>query len=475
MKIFSLFHDKIIPMEDKDATIRSLQEQNRELHERNRNLQEQVTILTGRVCELERRLQTDSSTSSKPPSSDGLSKKPRTKSLREKGKAKSGGQIGHQGKTLEMSASPDKVINYSVSSCKGCGKDLSTTDPHHVERRQVFDIPKPQIEVTEHCSEQKRCGCGAVTKAAFPESISAPVQYGPRVRAMCVYFNHQQLIPEGRVAEIFEDIFDLPVATATVATYGSRAADSLTDWLSNLYSTLATCGLKHLDETGYRIAGKTQWLHVVSNESATYYRPSRKRGEMFKGLSGTVVHDHFSSYYTILDVLHSLCNAHHLRELRALTEIEKESWASRMAILLRYANKHRDAIDRIHQVYDVIVGKGLAFHESLPPVSVTAKRGRKKRRTGHNLLLRLKNHKEEVLRFMTSDSLPFTNNQAEQDLRMMKVRMKISGSFRSFRGAEVFAAIRSYSSTCQKRGINIIKAIEGIFLGQLPTLPAPST
>ena len=196
---------------------------------------------------------------------------------------------------------------------------------------------------------------------------------------------------------------------------------------------------------------------------------------MFKGLTGTVVHDHFSSYYTMQDVLHSLCNAHHLRELRALIEIEKESWASRMAILLRYANKHRDAIDRVHQVYDAIVATGLAFHESQPPVSIAVKRGRKKRRTGHNLLLRLKKHKDEVLRFMTSNSFPFTNNQAEQDLRMMKVRMKISGSFRSFRGAEIFAAIRSFTSTCRKQGNNIFKAIEAVFLGEIPALPALST
>ena len=455
-------------MDDKDAIIRALQEQNRALQER-------VKILTARVAELERRLKIDSTTSSKPPSSDGLTKKPRTKSLRQKGKRKSGGQKGHPGKTLEMSEKPDKVVTSPVSNCQGCGKDLSTVEPHHVERRQVFDIPQPQIEVTEYRSEHKTCCCGVVTSAPFPEHASAPAQYGPRIRAMCVYFNHQQFIPEGRVAEIFDDIFGLSIASATVASCGSQAADSLTNWLSELYSILASNALKHLDETGYRIAGKTQWLHVISNENATYYRPSAKRGEMFEGLAGTVVHDHFRSYYTILNVLHSLCNAHHLRELRALIEIEKESWAFRMATLLRYANKHRHAVDKVHRVYDAIVAAGLAFHEAMAPVSTTVKRGRKKRRTGHNLLLRLKLHKDEVLRFMTSGSFPFTNNQAEQDLRMMKVRMKISGSFRSFRGAEIFAAIRSFTSTCRKQGVNIIKAIEGVFLGNLPTLPAPST
>jgi len=448
-------------MDDKDFIIQALEEQ--------------VKLLTARVADLERRLKTNSRTSNKPPSSDGLSKEPRTKSLRQKGERKSGGQKGHQGKTLEMSKTPDKVVNHSVSNCKGCGKDLSAVNPHHTERRQVFDIPKPKIEITEHRSERKRCHCGEVTTALFPAHVSAPVQYGARVRAMSVYFNHQQFIPEGRVAEIFDDIFGLSIASATVASCGNHGANFLTSWLSDLYSTLASDDLKHLDETGYRIAGKTQWLHVISNEKATYYRPSAKRGEMFEGLTGTVMHDHFRSYYKMLSVLHSLCNAHHLRELRALIEIEKESWAFRMAILLRYANKNRKDAERINRVYDAIIAIGLGFHESQPPVSTIVRRGRKKRRTGHNLLLRLREHKDEVLRFLTSESFPFTNNQAEQDIRMMKVRMKISGSFRSLRGAEIFAAIRSFTSTCRKQGNNIFQALEGLFQGILPNIPAPAT
>jgi transposase len=439
-----------------------------------RALQEQVRILTARVAELERRLNLDSSNSSKPPSSDGLAKKPseeRTRSLREKGRRNSGGQKGHPGKTLEMSTTPDLIVIQPVNSCSSCGCDLTDVDPCRQERRQVFDIPKPTLEVTEYRSEQKRCSCGEYTTAPFPENVSGPVQYGPRVRAMSVYFNHQQLIPEDRVSEIFNDIFGVSIAAATIASYGSAASNMLKPWLQRLYQWLAVHALKHLDETGFRIGGKTQWLHVMSNAFAIFYRIAAKRGEMFQGLSGIIVHDHFRSYYKLSDVLHALCNSHHLRELKALIDIEKESWSARMSRLLRYANKHRDKAEVVRLLYDRIVADGLAFHESQPPLDSVNKRGKKKRRIGHNLLLRLRDHRDEVLRFLDSADFPFTNNCGEQDLRMMKLRMKISGCFRSFTGAEVFANIRSFTSTCRKQGVNVFGALEELFQGRLPALP----
>ena len=443
-------------MDDKDAIIQALQEQ--------------VRILTARVAELERRLNLDSSNSSKPPSSDGLSKKPRTESLREKGKRKPGGQTGHPGQTLKMSATPDLVVVQAVTHCGSCGIDLGAASPCRIEKRQVFDLPQPKVEITEYQAECKRCSCGVMTTAKFPEHVVAPVQYGPRTRAMAVYFNHQQLIPEDRVAEIFDDIFGLPLAAATVASCGSTASEALTPWLLNLNLWLASSRLKHLDETGFRVAGKTLWLHVICNNFATFYRIARKRGEMFQGLSGTVVHDHFRSYYTLSDVFHALCNSHHLRELKALSEIEKESWAIRMSRLLRYANKHRNKAEAVRLVYDRIVDEGITFHELQTPLTTESKRGRKKRRIGHNLLLRLRDHREEVLRFLQNNEFPFTNNCAEQALRMMKLRMKISGCFRSLAGAEIFANIRSFTATCKKQGINVFSALEGLFQGKMPAL-----
>lgn len=451
-------------MTEKDNIIKMQQKKIEELSQENESLK-------ARIAELEGSSKIDSTTSSKPPSSDGLRKKPTNTSLREKSQKKSGGQLGHLGSTLSMIDSPDKRVISSVEKCENCGLDLSDVVPEHIERRQLFDIPVPQVEVTEFCAEHKRCACGVTSKGEFPAHISAPVQYGPRIRSISVYLNNQQLIPEGRVKDFFHDVFKLSIASATIASFSEKASKRLEGWLANLYSHLANSQLKHLDETGYRINGKTQWLHVMSNEMGTYYRPSHKRGSMFEYLRGTIIHDHFRSYYKLKDVLHALCNAHHLRELKALIEIYKESWAARMATLLRYANKNRSSMKRVNKLYDKIVALGLAFHDSLPPLPKTGKRGRKKRRKGHNLLIRLRDHKEEVLRFMSSESFPFTNNPAEQDIRMMKLRMKISGGFRSFSGTEIFAAIRSFTSTCRKQKMNIFQSIENLFSGNLSALP----
>ena len=226
-----------------------------------------------------------------------------------------------------------------------------------------------------------------------------------------------------------------------------------------------------MDETGFRIGGKTQWLHIASTFLLTFHRVSPKRGSLLENVSGIVVHDHWKPYYTMSGVLHALCNAHHLRELKALVEIEKEDWARRMQRLLRVAchatNLAREAdvtrqlamIALIERRYDAIVARGLAFHEAQPELGKIGKRGRKPRRVGHNLLLRLLTRKPDVLRFLTDPSVPFTNNLAEQDARMMKVRQKISGGFRSEDGAKDFATIRSVLSTARKQGWSLLETL----------------
>ena len=231
--------------------------------------------------------------------------------------------------------------------------------------------------------------------------------------------------------------------------------------------------VKNLDQTGLRVQGKNQWLHVMSNEATTVYRVSPKRGEMFKSLVGTIVHDSFKSYYVLAAVIHAVCNAHILRELKALTEFEKESWASKMAALLRFANKNRDQRERISRIYDLIVDNGFRYHQAMEPLK-KGKRGRRKRRIGHNLLIRLPNRKEDILSFLSNDQVPFTNNLAEPDLRMMKVKMKISGGFRTIKGVETFAAVRSFTSTCRKQGVNIFQAIAQAHAGILPSIVMPA-
>ena len=223
--------------------------------------------------------------------------------------------------------------------------------------------------------------------------------------------------------------------------------------------------VKHLDETGFRIGKKTQWLHVISNPLATHYRAREKRGDLLEDLKGILVHDHWKPYFQVKGVLHSLCNAHHLRELKALEDFEKEPWSFKMSRLLRLASRLKDPpISRIFELYDRIVIEGLTFHEQQPPLGKL----HKKRRKGHNLVLRLRDFKDCVLRFLEIQDVPFTNNQAEQDIRMMKVKQKISGGFRTFQGAETFCTIRGFLSTCRKQGLNLFQSLSSTITNSPP-------
>jgi len=284
---------------------------------------------------------------------------------------------------------------------------------------------------------------------------------------------HQQLIPEDRLSDLFKDVFNLSLTSASLVNMGRNLRLKLAPWVVDLKSHLRTAPVQNLDETGFRIQGKTAWLHVQSTPSATLYRATEKRGSVPTDLTGIVVHDHFKPYYKQLkDADHALCNAHHLRELRALEEIEKEPWAFKMSKLLRFSNKIQDPpsamVDRILTVYDKIVAAGFAFHESQPALDSGGSRGRKKRRTGHNLLIRLRDYRADVLRFLHHEGVPFTNNLAEQDVRMMKVKQKISGGFRTFSGAETFCILRSFFSTCRKQNQNIFSSITQTLQNQNP-------
>jgi transposase len=270
--------------------------------------------------------------------------------------------------------------------------------------------------------------------------------------------SNQHFIPEDRLQDLFKDLFSVSISTGSIATFNARLAKAVTPHQELILEALKKSAVKHLDETGFRVGGKTQWLHVISTATQTHYRVSEKRKDLtpLEGTSGIVVHDHWKPYFKLPDVQHSLCNAHHLRELKAIMEIEKERWAFQMDRLLRYLNRSRDfCFERASKLYDQIVKKGILFHESLPPFEV----GKRKRRVGHNLLIRLSDFKEDVLRFLTTPDVPFTNNQAEQDVRMMKVKQKISGGFRTTDGANNFAIIRGFISTKRKQNLNILNAI----------------
>jgi transposase len=453
-----------------DAVIAALRAENERLRAEN-------AALTARLAELERRLGLNSRNSGKPPSSDGLNKPPRVRSLREPTGKPTGGQRGHLGKTLRRTETPDTTINHYPAACAACGEALSEAMATDHIARQVFDLPEPKpLLVTEHRAHGCRCGaCGVQTRAAFPDGVSAPVQYGPRIGAIVLYLLHYQLLPEKRLARLMADLFGVTLVAATIARISRECATRYTGFVDVVRHLVAAAAVKHLDETGFRIGGKTQWLHIASTLRLTVYRVSPRRGSLPANVTGIVVHDHWKPYYTMTGVLHALCNAHHLRELKALVAIEKEDWAQRMQRLLRRAchasNLAREKgvplkpglIALFERCYDTILADGLAFHDAQPPlaraVNTGKRRGRPPRRVGHNLLLRLSVRKADVLRFLADPRVPFSTNLAERDGRMMKLRQKISGGFRSMEGAMEFAVIRSLLSTARKQGWDILQTL----------------
>jgi transposase len=438
-----------------------------------------IAALKARIAELERQLGLNSSNSGKPPSSDGLKKPARVSSLRERSGKKPGGQKGHKGETLRQVTDPNEVVDHYPSACSMCGAGLDPETSVGHSARQVFDLPEPQpVVVTEHRAHDCQCAvCGTTTRALFPDGVNAPVQYGARIAAFVVYLLHYQFLPEDRLVELMADLFGVKLAAATIARMSRTCAERLRGFAETVRDLVAGALVKHMDETGFRIGGKTQWLHVASTALLTFYRVCAKRGSLLAHVKGIIVHDHWKPYYTMQGVLHALCNAHHLRELKALVEIEREDWARKMQRLLRRAchavNVARERgvalkprlIECFERCYDVILAEGLGFHAAQVPLARAAmkgagkRRGRAPRRTGHNLLLRLATRKEDTLRFLHDPTVPFTNNQAERDGRMMKLRQKISGGFRSFEGAMDFAVIRSFFSTAKKQDWNIIDAL----------------
>jgi transposase len=464
------FRDDVTPTAGGDGLIAALQTEITLVRAEN-------AALAGRLADLERRLGLNSSNSGKPPSSDGLKKSPRVISLREPSGKKTGGQKGHPGETLCRVENPDATIDHYPRACAACGEALTaamTTD--HVAR-QVFDVPEPQpLIVIEHRAHGCRCAaCGTQTRAAFPEGVAAPVQYGKRIGAIVLYLLHYQLLPQKRLAELMAHLFGVHLVTATIARISLDCAQCLRSFADAVRDRVADAPVKHMDETGFRIGGKTQWLHIASTIWLTFYRVSPRRGSLLAHVTGIVVHDHWKPYYTLKGVLHALCNAHHLRELKALVEIEKEDWAHKMQGLLRRAchatnlARERGAalkpglIALIERRYDLILAQGFVFHEAQPtliPAEVKAKRrGQLPRRVGHSLLLHLSTRKQDVLRFLTEPLVPFTNNLAERDGRLMKLRQKISGGFRAEDGANQFGVIRSLLSIARKQGWEVLKAL----------------
>ena len=452
-------------------------------------LREQMAQMSARIQNLEDQLAKNSQNSSKAPSSDGLKKKPAPKSLREKGKRKTGGQKGHKGKTLKMVSEADYIKVHTVTTCSNCQANLSHVEVAEIERRQVFDIPPVEIEVTEHQAEMKCCSCcGTRVKAEFPEGVSSSVQYGNRLKAQAVYLNSYQLLPLARICELFTDFYNHSPSESLILNSNQVLSEAISPALEAIQAQIKASDTVHCDESGMRVEGKLNWLHVLATERLTYYGVHLKRGQeamrdmgLLHELQGRAIHDGWASYLKFDNCRHALCNAHHLRELRFIFEQYQQTWANDMFRLLldikqevenRLPQQMRLAHEQLRyyrQQYDEILQQGFNANPA-PQQAPYKKRGRRKQSKAKNLLDRLQKYKAETLAFMSDFRVPFDNNLAERAVRMIKVKQKISGTFRTRIGAEIFCDIRSYISTARKQGQNVIQTIHDALLGR-PFIP----
>ena len=451
-------------------------------------LAERITALEAEKAALRAKLGTNSRNSGKPPSSDGPGVKPHPKSQRTPTGRKTGGQPGHSGHTLRLADKPDEVQVHTPSHCQGCGQSLERAPVVRRERRQVLDIPPVKVRVVEHQAETKCCpGCGVETTGAFPAGVDAPAQYGPGAATVAVYLNQEQLLPLERTCAAMADLFGCPIAEGTVESAVAACHEQLVEVEAAIKGQVEGADVAHFDETGLNVGGKSSWLHVASTSGLTFYAAHQKRGRealddmgVLPSFRGTAVHDGLSSYWQYGDCQHALCNAHHLRELTFVAEQLGQGWAQELKELLlqikRAVEVAREqglaalaaATKRAFEArYDALLEAGLKMN---PPPEPTGKRGRPARGKAGNLVDRLREHKEAALAFMEDFAIPFDNNQAERDIRMVKVKEKISGCFRTMSGADRFCRIRGYISTLRKQGIPILSALGQAMAGN-PPLP----
>ena len=467
-----------------------LKQQAETIRQQEATIAEQAKTIATQAAELQRlsdQTVKNSQNSSKPPSSDGLSKPPRPKSLRPKGQKPLGGQPGHQGDTLKAVVQPDHIEPHPVMACAHCHASLENAPVIGYQKRQVFDIPPVKVEVTEHQAESKFCQtCGQTTTAPFPAEVSQAIQYGPRLKAQATYLNEYDFLSLERTAQFFLDMYGHTLAEDTIRHANARIAQNVAPVNQVIIDQICQAEVVDADETGLRVAGKLHWLHVASTPTLTAYTVHAKRGwvameeaGILNHLQGRLVHDHLKSYYTIHTGPHALCNAHHLRELEFNQQQYEQPWAENLADLLREIHL---TVEQTRPIQDHLPAESLADFEqryialitegeSLNPPPERPPKGRRPKQTPpRNLLDRLRDHRTEVLAFMHDFRVPFDNNLAERDLRMMKVKQKVSGGFRTLAGAAEFAAIRGYISTMRKQGRPVLEALEMAYRGR-PFMP----
>jgi transposase len=447
-------------------------------------LRESLAGLQSQVADLAAQVKTNSRNSSKPPSSDGPAK-PSPKSLRGKSGRRPGRPEGQPGATMELSEHPDKKVQHRPAKCGCCGKSLKDAEVTAVERRQVIDIPPVRAKTTEHQMLTLRCGCGCETKAQAPDGVTAPVQYGPRLMGAGIYLWHGQFLSRDRACQALSEMFGCAPSPGALAAAARKAAGFLAPALAAITRHLIACEVVHFDETGFRTAGKLAWVHSASQGKFALFTVHAKRGKdgmkaagVLPYFAGIAVHDAWAPYDTFENVAgHALCGAHVLRELVAVTETGTDldkAWAQQAIDALLALNEAAGAARAAG--HDAIDAETRAKHEdwyrqaAATGVALNAARKSKLQKKRHALATRMKDREADYLRFARDLRVPFTNNPAEQAIRMSKLRIKISGCMRSMAGAEQFCAIRSYLATAARHGISALDALTSAFQGQ-PWVP----
>lgn len=457
------------------ARVSVLEAENETLKAENSALKAENLALKQENQELRRRLDLNSQNSHQPPSSDGFKKKP---ALEKKRGNKSGGQVGHSGKTLEMVEKPDLTVVHHAQKCVKCEREFSLQDVGKiVGRRQVFDIPPPSLEVVEHQLGEIRC-CGKKQLGKFPEEVGNVVQYGVRIRALSVLLNNDYRIPFLKLEKLFADLYGCSFNQSTAVVANERCYEKLEPIEQEIKGLIRQSEVVNFDETGVRVAGKLQWFHTAGTDLFSYLFVHEKRGtealtseqSVIKDFQKWAVHDCYGSYFKFENCRHAICNAHILRELENLKE-QGSKWAVSMKELLLEMLKRSEKRAKVlknkrsWEAKYANICEQAAAEEPPPQPPPKGKRGRTKNSVGRNLLNRLIKYQTGVLAFAFEKEVPFTNNQAERDLRCLKVKQKVSNSFRRKKGAENYARIQGFIGTVRKHNQNVYEQLTNIFEG----------
>lgn len=458
----------------KDKLIQELFQKVEVLTSRLEQAEKEIAALKSENASLKMRLNSNSNNSSKPPSSDGYLKKP---AFPKSGKGKQGGQSGHKGRTLNQVGNPDKTVTCNPIGCS-CGHIFTSEETALTEKRQVFDLPDPRLEVTEYQIYKAVCPvCGLANRGAAPEGVNAPVQYGNRAKAYVTLLNVHFKLPFKKIQLLFGDLFGCPINESTVYTASCQCYDKLWESEKIIRARITGQDVVHADETGVRVAGRLHWLHTATSQLYTYLFVHGNRGSkaleseksVLINFKGWLVHDCWGSYFKFDGLSHSICGAHILRELEGLIENDKSRWAKifKSFLIGIYKMPFKERLKRRQYIwarYKLICGIGEKSEP--PPIKIPGKKGRYKRTKGRNLVERLIGQQGEVLAFAFNENVPFTNNLAERDIRPVKVKQKISNCFRTVTGADIYARIEGFVSTARKNNRNVFSELCATFEGR---------